>query len=270
MREFFHRNFNVLILIIKTFMVEKKSIKKAMKGKEVTEEEDLPKEETQDVKDKEIQKMFEAGLHFGHRHSRINPKMKPFIYGKRNGIDIIDLLKTKECLEQALNFLKAEKEKNALILFVGTKVSAKNLIKELAEELKMPYVNERWLGGTLTNFELISKRIKYLKEMEEKKAKREFEKYKKKERIKIDQEIEKMERKLGGLKNLTRLPDLLFVVDVTQEHLVVREANMKKIPVIGICDSNGDPTSVTYPIPANDDATSSLRYILDKVKKTLK
>ncbi|HOK35589.1 MAG TPA: 30S ribosomal protein S2 [Candidatus Pacearchaeota archaeon] len=255
-------------------MAEEKSIKKteneAEKKIEKIEKIEKIKKEDNLPKDKEIQEMFEAGLHFGHHHSKMHPKMKPFIYGKRNGIDIIDFLKTKEYLEKALDFLKSAKEKNSLILFVGTKISAKNLIKELAEELKMPYVIERWLGGTLTNFETISKRIEYLKEIEAKKEKGELEKYKKKERIKINQKIEKMERKLGGLKNLTRLPDLLFVVDVAEEHLAVKEANMKGIPIVGICDTNGDPTSVNYPILANDDAISSLKYILNKVKEALK
>lgn len=253
-------------------MAEEKSIKKAIKDKEAKEKklEEKKLEENNLPKDKEIQEMFEKGLHFGHRHSKVNPKMIPFIYGKRNDVDIIDLLETKEYLQRALDFLKEQRKKNALILFVGTKISAKNLIKELAEEINMPYINERWLGGTLTNFEVILRRIERLKNMEEMREKGLLEKYKKKERIKIDQQIEKMERKLGGLKNLTRLPDLLFVVDIAKEHLAVKEANRKGIPIVGICDTDGDPTLVAYPIPVNDDATSSLKYILEKVKKALK
>jgi small subunit ribosomal protein S2 len=246
-------------------MEEKKSTIKKEKKEEKGE---ITKIETS--KDAEIQKMFEAGLHFGHRHSRIHPKMGPFIYGTRNNVDIIDLAETKEYLQKALDFLREQKEKKSLILFVGTKASAKEMIKELTEALSMPYVTERWLGGTLTNFEVISKRIKHLKEMEEKKANGELEKYKKKERIKIEQEMEKMKKKLGGLKNLSRLPDILFVVDVAKEKLAVKEAKQKKIPIVGICDTNGDPTSVDYPIPANDDAISSLKYILEKVKEALK
>ncbi|MCD6094501.1 30S ribosomal protein S2 [bacterium] len=238
--------------------------KKNNKSKSLTEENRGGQDE------KEIEEMFNAGLHFGHRHSKTHPKMTPFIYGMRNNVDIIDLLKTKEYLEKALDYLKEKKKEKPLILFVGTKVSAKKLVKELAEELKMPYVVERWLGGTLTNFEVISKRVQYLKEMEEKKKKGEFEKYPKKERLKINQELEKIEKKMGGLKLLTRLPDLLFVVDVRKEALAIKEARRKGIPIVGICDTDGDPSLVDYPIPANDDAISSLKYILEKVKEALK
>jgi len=238
--------------------------------KKMTSPKKSSKERTDFFDDAEIQKMLEAGMHFGHRHSKTHPKMTPFVYGSRNTIDLINPLKTKECLEEALNFLKKQKEKKSLILFVGTKISAKNLIKELAEELSMPYVNERWLGGTLTNFEVISKRINYLKEMEEKRNTGKLDDYKKKERAMINQEIARIERKVSGLKNLSRLPDVLFVVDIEKEKLAIKEANKKKIPIVGICDTNGNPDSVDYPIPANDDTVSSLKYILDKVKEVLK
>lgn len=218
-------------------------------------------------KDKEIEKMLEFGIHFGHSHSKKHPKITPFIYGTRNNVDIIDLLKFKDSLEKTLDYLKNKKK--ALILFVATKISAKNLIKNLAENLGMPYVNERWLGGTLTNFDVIKKRINYLKELEEKEKSGEFDKYTKKERVRIDQEIERIKRKMGGLRKLDRLPDLLFVVDVKKEKLAIKEAKSKKIPIAGICDTDGDPTLLDYPIIANDDATSSLEYILKKVEKIL-
>ena len=220
--------------------------------------------------DKEIKEMFESGLHFGHRHSKKHPKMEPFIYGVRNTVDIIDLLQTKEYLKKALDYLKKKKKENALILFVGTKILARALIKELADEIKMPYVTERWLGGALTNFEIISKRVEYMKETETKKEKGEFKKYKKKERVIINKNLERIEKKMGGLRNLTKLPDVLFVVDVDKEKLAIKEAREKGIPIVGICDTNGDPTLIDYPILANDDAISSLKYILDKVEKSLK
>jgi len=252
--------------------MEKKTQKETIKEKKekTSLEEKSLKEKIDSFDDAEIKKMLEAGVHFGHRHSKTYPKMAPFIYGSRNTIDLINPLKTKEYLEEALNFLKKQKEKKSLILFVGTKISAKKLIKELAEELSMPYVNERWLGGTLTNFEVISKRINYLKEMEAKRDTGKLDDYKKKERVKINQEIARIERKISGLKNLSHSPDVLFVIDIEEEKLAVKEANKKKIPIVGICDTNGNPDMVDYPIPANDDAVSSLKYILDKVKEVLK
>jgi small subunit ribosomal protein S2 len=243
---------------------------KTEKQEKLGEIEEL-KEKSQIVlaEDKEIERMFKVGLHFGHKRARKHPKMEPFIYGIRNNIDIIDLLKTKEYLKEALDYLKQKKKEGALILFVGTKISVRKLIKELAEEIKMPYVIERWLGGTLTNFEVMSGRIKYLKELEEKTKKGEFEKFTKKERIRINQELARIERKIGGLRELSRLPDTLFIVDVKKEELAIREAKAKGISIVGICDTDGDPTSVDYPIPANDDSVPSLKYILEKVKKVL-
>jgi small subunit ribosomal protein S2 len=215
--------------------------------------------------DKEIEKMFKLGVHFGHSHSKKHPKTASFIYGTRNNIDIIDLLETKISLEKAQKYL--EEKKKALILFVATKTSAREIIKNLAERLGMPYVIERWLGGTLTNFDIIKKRIDRLKELEEKEKRGEFEKYTKKERIRIDQEIERIDRKLGGLRKLDRLPDILFIVDVKKEMPAIKEAKQKKIPIVGICDTDGDPSLIDYPIIANDDAVSSLEYILKKVEE---
>ena len=221
------------------------------------------------VKDKEIEKMFDAKLHFGHKRTKKHAKMQPFIYGTRNGIDIIDLLETKKYIKEALDFLKEAKKKDYLILFVGTKAPAKRLLRELAEKNDMPYVSERWIGGTLTNFEIISSRVKYLKETQEKIEKKEFEKYKKKERIKIDKEMAKIERKIGGLKKLSRIPDLMFIVDIEEEKIAVKEAKTKKIPIIGICDTNGDPRLADYPILANDESISSLKYIFNKAEEAL-
>jgi len=225
---------------------------------------------------KEIEEMFDAALHFGHKKARKHPKMERFIYGQRNNVCIIDLKQTRECLKSALEFLKQKKEeakkegRKLLILFVGTKLAAKDMVKKLAEELEMPYVVEKWLGGILTNFEVISKRIESLKEMEKKAEEGEFDKYPKKEKIRMMRKLEKIKKRFEGLKRLERLPDIVFVVDAAKEALAVKEANYKKIPVVGICDTDGDPSQLTYPIPANDDALSALKYILDRVKKVLK
>lgn len=232
-----------------------------------------PKKDSKKAKNKKtgksLEEMFQRGLHFGHVHSRKHPKMGPFIYGMRNNIDIIDLAETQKCLEKVLEYLKEKKKEKPLILFVGTKISTRKMIKELAKKLKMPYVTERWLGGTLTNFDAIKKRIDFLKDMEEKKKKGEFEKYTKKERLRIDEEIERIERRAGGLRTLERLPDFLFVVDVYKEKLAIEEAKKKNIPIIGLCDTNGDPTSVDYFVPVNDDGVPSLEYVLEKVEKVL-
>jgi len=216
------------------------------------------------------EEMAQLGVHFGHRTSRIHPKMAPFLYGIRNSVHIIDLEKTKEKFKEALKFIQELISENKILLLVGTKIQAKELIKNVATECGLPYVNERWLGGTFTNFETIKNRIEYFKDLEKKKAGGELEKYTKKERAKIDQELKDFEFKFGGIKNLERLPDAIFVLDMKKDDLAVKEARMKGIKVIGISDTNCDPTLADFPIPANDDAISSLKYILEKVKEAIK
>lgn len=215
------------------------------------------------------EEMTRAGLHFGHRTSRIHPKITPYLYGVRNTVHIIDMEKTREKLEEVLKFIQEIVAENKSLLFVGTKVQAKDLVKSIAEECGFPYVSERWIGGTVTNFEIIKKRIAYFKELERKKDEGELEKYTKKERGKIDHELRNLEIKFGGIKNLERLPDSIFVLDMKKDFLAVKEAKMKGIKVIGIVDTNVDPTLADYPIPANDDALSSLKYILEKVKEVI-
>ncbi len=217
----------------------------------------------------DTKEMAEAGLHFGHKTSKVHPKMTPFIFGIRNTIHVIDLEKTKEKLFQALEFIKNLISERKTLLVVGTKIQTKNLVKEFAAECNLPYVVERWLGGTFTNFDIIRKRIDYFKELERKKAAGEFEKYTKKERKKIDDELEKLESKFGGIKNLEKLPEAIFVLDMKKDFLAVKEAKRKEIKVVGIADTNVDPTLADYPIPANDDALSSVKYILDKVKEVI-
>lgn len=217
----------------------------------------------------DIEEMVEAGLHFGHRTSKAHPKMEPYLKGVRNTVHIIDLEKTKEKLQEALGFIQEIISENKILLIVGTKIQVKDLVKNLATELSVPYVNERWLGGTLTNFGEMKKRIDYFKDLEQKKAEGELEKYTKKERAKIERELRGLELKFGGIKNLERIPDAIFVLDMRKDDLAVKEARMKGVKVIAICDTNADPTLADFPIPANDDAISSVKYILDKVKEAI-
>jgi len=216
------------------------------------------------------EEMAQAGLHFGHRTSRVHPKMIPYLYGVRNTVHIIDLEKTKEKLEEALKFIQELIIEKKILFIVGTKIQVKDLVKDMATECKLPYVNERWLGGTFTNFETIKKRIEYFKDLERKKAEGELEKYTKMERAGIDRELKDFDFKFEGIKNLERLPDAIFVLDMKKETTAVKEARMKGIKVIGISDTNCDPTLADFPIPANDDAIPSLKYILEKVKETIK
>ena len=229
------------------------------------------KEKTKKVDFKlDTEEMAQAGVHFGHRTSRVHPKMMPYLYGVRNTVHIIDLEKTKEKFEEALKFIQELISENKILLLVGTKIQVKDLVKEIAKDCSLPYVNERWLGGTFTNFEIIKKRIEYFKDLEKKKAAGELEKYTKKERAKIDQELRDLEIKFGGIKNLEKLPDAILVLDMKKDEAAVKEARMKGIKVIGISDTNVDPTLADYPIPANDDAISSVKYILEKVKEVIK
>lgn len=228
--------------------------------------------EEKDKKDEnfsDLQKMMEAGLHFGHKSSAVHPKMKPYLYGVRNTIHIIDLEKTATELKKALEFIQKLILEDKVMLLVGTKVQARDLVKKTAEECGIPYVNGRWLGGTITNFPVIKERIEYFKELERKRREGDLDKYTKKERADFDREIEKLETNLGGIKNLGQLPDAVFITDARKDKLAIREAKSKGIKVIGIADSNVDPGVADYPIPANDDAISSLSYILGKVKEAI-
>ena len=228
------------------------------------------KEKTDENKSQiNLEEMAKAGLYFGHRTSRCHPKMKPYLAGVQNTIHIIDLEKTAQKLKEALSFLQELVSENKILLLIGTKIQVKDLAKEIATELGLPYVNERWLGGTFTNFEVIKKRIDYFKGLEKKRAEGAFEKYTKKERAKIDQELQDLEIKFGGLKHLERLPDAIFVLDMKKDETAIREAKRKGIKIIGIAHTNVDPTLADYPIPANDDAISSVSYILNKVKETI-
>ncbi len=219
----------------------------------------------------DIEEMTKAGVYFGHRVSKCHPKMKPYVLGVKGSdhINVIDLEKTKEFFIKALDYIKGLIQEDKVILFVGTKIPTRKLIQETAKECGLPYVVERWIGGTITNFQIIRERIDYFKDLEKKKVSGELEKYTKKERLEFDREIERLNKKFGGIKEMEKLPDVLFVLDMKKDSLAVREASKKGIPIIAIADTNVDPTLVEYSIPANDDAISSVRYILDKVKKVI-
>lgn len=227
------------------------------------------KQELDVIEDAEIEEMMKAGLHFGHQKNKKHPKMEQYIYGVRNGVSVIDVSKTRIKLNEALDFIYKSALNGKSVLLVGTKVQVKNLTKETAEECEIPYINERWLGGTITNFEIIKKRVDHLKNLEKRKEDGDLEKYTKKERIKIDREIDSLRVKFHGLKSLSKIPDIIFVLDVTHDDLAIKEAQVKKIKTVGIVDSSGNPDIIDYPIPANDDALSSVKYILDKFKEVI-
>jgi small subunit ribosomal protein S2 len=218
-----------------------------------------------------MRQMLEAGVHFGHQTRRWNPKMKRFIFGERNGIYIIDLEQTLSRVEVAYNFVRDLVAGGGTILFVGTKKQAQDPVRSYAEKCGMPFVNERWLGGMLTNFETISKRVGKMLEYERMKASGEFEAMIKKEALLLDRELEKLQRNLGGLRAMNQRPNAIFVLDTKKEHIAVTEANKLGIPVVAVVDTNVDPDLVQFPIPGNDDAirANSLlaRVIADAVEE---
>ena len=217
-----------------------------------------------------LEQMLKIGVHFGHKKSHWNPKMKPYIFSEKGHIYIIDLEKSIVLLKEAIEFLRNLVSNGGKIIFVGTKPQARQVIEECARLSGMPYVNNRWLGGTFTNYPEVRKRIKYLNEQEEKLEKGELQKYTKYERLRFKKEIDRMNEKMGGIKKMDSLPQAVFVADVKENGLAVKEAKKMKIPVIGIVDTNIDPDLIDWPIPANDDALSSLRYIIGIIAKTVK
>lgn len=212
-----------------------------------------------------MKQLLEAGVHFGHQTRRWNPKMKPFIFTERNGIYIIDLQKTVRKIDEAYDFVKRVVQEGGTILFVGTKKQARNTIKEEAERCGMFYVNERWLGGMLTNFRTIRKRIERLRVLENMEADGSFEVLPKKEVMQLVKEKEKLERFLGGIREMSGLPGAVFVVDPRKERIAVQEARKLGIPVVGIVDTNCDPDEVDYVIPGNDDAIRAVKLICGKM-----
>lgn len=214
--------------------------------------------------------LLKVGSHFGHQKARRNPKMNQFIYTTRNNINIINLAKTVELMKESLDFLTKIKESGKQILFIGTKKQAQSLVVDLAEMTKNPYVIERWLGGTFTNFGNIRKRVRYMTSLKTQIETGELKKYTKFEQTKKKEEYEKLDRRMGGLADMQDMPGAIFVTDLEADKLAVKEAQKMNVPVVAIADTNVDPELADYLIPANDDAVSSLKFILAHVCKTLK
>ncbi len=212
-----------------------------------------------------IKELLEAGVHFGHQTRRWNPKMRRYIYGERDGIYIIDLLRTEALLRQAQEFTAQIAHRGGIVLFVGTKKQARDAVKDAAERAGMPYVNHRWLGGLLTNFQTINHRIKRLHDLERYQTEGQLDLLPTRERLGALADLEKLQANLGGVKHMQRAPDALFVVDLKTEEIAVREAHRLRIPIIGLVDTNCDPDGIDYVIPGNDDAIRSCKVVADAV-----
>jgi len=214
-----------------------------------------------------MKELLEAGVHFGHQVRRWNPKMKEYIFGERNGINIIDLQKTQKMFREAIGFVTnmASEDRGRTILFVGTKRQAQDAIREEATRANQYYINQRWLGGLLTNFQTVQKSIKRLRELESMQTDGRYEMLTKKERIKLDRERETLEKNFSGIRNMTRLPDALFIIDVRKEEIAVAEANRLGIPVIAVVDTNCSPEGIDYIIPGNDDALRAVRLFASRI-----
>lgn len=212
-----------------------------------------------------LKQLLEAGAHFGHQTGRWNPRMKSYIFTKRNGIHIIDLEQTTVLLDAACDFVKQVAAEGGIILFVGTKKQAQETIAEEAQRCQMHYVNQRWLGGMMTNFATIQARVNHLVRLEDQKNRGEFDHFPKKEALKLDEEIAHLNQQMGGFKEMTDLPTALFIVDPSKEQIALAEAKRVGIPVVAITDTNCNPDEIDYPIPANDDAIRAIRLICSKI-----
>lgn len=220
--------------------------------------------------DVDIKKLLEAGAHFGHKTSRWHPKMAPFIHSKRNGSHIIDLTKTVDGLNEALSFLAQTAGEGKQILFVGTKRQAQDFVKQAAEDVKMPFVTERWLGGMLTNYPTISGRVKHLKDLETKMESGELAaKYNKLEVQRFQEEITELNRIYGGIKNMAQRVGAVFIIDIINDSNALAEAKKLGLKTVALVDTNADPTSVDYAIPCNDDAIKTIQLVLDYVKQAI-
>jgi small subunit ribosomal protein S2 len=254
----------------------KKVASKKVEAQEEQTQKSMPKRknifESYDCDNLELtmESLLKAGVHFGHQKSRRNPKMDDFIFTTRNNINIIDLAKTVKLTQEALDFLSSVKKEGKQILFVGTKKQAHNLIMDLAQYTGNPYVVERWLGGTLTNFGNIRKRTRYMVRLQDQIAKGDLKKYTKFEQMKKVEEAQKLDRRMGGIAEMSQLPGAVFVTDVEADKLAVKEATKMGIPIVALVDTNVNPQDITYPIPANDDAVLSLTVMLAHVCKALR
>ena len=214
-----------------------------------------------------MKELLEAGVHFGHQVRRWNPKMKEYIFGERNGIYIIDLQKTQRMFREAISFVTnlIAEDKGKTVLFVGTKRQAQDAIREESEKCGQYFVNQRWLGGLLTNFQTVQKSIKRLKDLESMQTDGRYEKMTKKERIKLDRERESLNKNLSGIKGMSRLPDAIFIIDVKKEEIAVAEANRLGIPIVAVVDTNCSPEGIDYVIPGNDDALRAVRLFASRI-----
>ena len=215
------------------------------------------------------EEMMKAGLHFGHKTSKTHPNMKPYISGMKSAIHIIDVKQTQEKLEEAIAFLRKLKGEGKIILLVGTRTSIRHIAKEVALARGLPFTSERWIGGTLTNFEMTRKRLDELKDLGIAQERGDWQRYTKKEQAKLLKRMQSLEEKFGGIKQLTAPPDAIFVCDLDENEIAVREAKKLGIPVLAMVDTNNNPKLVDYPIPGNNDAPSAVAYILAKVKNAL-
>lgn len=216
-----------------------------------------------------LKDLIETGAHFGHQVRRWNPKMAEYLYGEKEGVHVFDLPKTKEKLEEALEAIKKAVSEGKNILFLGTKKQAKEMVAETAKQSKTFYVNERWLGGTLTNFDMIKKSVRKMKDLEAGLAGSEYKDRTKKERLLLERELDRLHRFFGGLVGIEEKPSMLIIIDVKREKTAVKEANSTGVEVVGIVDSNSDPDGIDYPIPMNDDASKALLYVLGLMKEAI-
>jgi len=213
--------------------------------------------------------MLKSGVHFGHQLKRWHPKMEPYLYTARGGVHVIDLEQTARMLREASDFISAQVAKGGKVLLVATKRQAQPIVRQAAEQVGMPFVTERWIGGTLTNFENISKLTRRLKDLRQKRDRGDLQKYTKHEQLQFSEEITYLETLVGGIEDLTALPELIFIVDTKKEKTALREARKKKIPVVAMVDSNCNPNLVDYPIPSNDDATKSIKLIVSAIVEVI-
>jgi len=222
------------------------------------------------VKVPSLVEMLEAGVHFGHRTSKWHPKMKKYLFGSRHGIHIINIEETAKSLETALAFCKQTALRGGTVLFVGTKKQASPIIEQAAKSAGMPYINKRWLGGTLTNFSVIAQLLKRFKDLKRKHERGELGKYTKLEQMRFGEQIKMLEDKIGGIQDMNRIPDAVFIEDVHKDGTALAEAQRRGIKVIALCDSNTNPDKIDYPIPANDDAVKSIDLIVNLLAKACK
>jgi len=218
----------------------------------------------------EIKELIESGVHFGHLTRKWNPNMSPYIYMERNGIHIINLYKTSSKIQEATKALNKIAQSGRKILFVATKKQAKDIVSEMAKKVKMPYITERWPGGMLTNFVTIRRAVKKMTSIDRMKKDGTFETLSKKEKLQVDRLREKLDKNLGSISEMTRLPGAVFIVDIKREHIAIKEAQKLKIPIFAMVDTNSDPRDVDFVIPANDDASKSIRKILSIVVESIK